>query len=120
MKENYGNLDILKELGKTKTLPFTKEQLQDNNLKNIDGESYNDVITRMNNFFDELIHSSNENDNIAVVSHGAAIKFYLSQFCKLNQNIKLVFNDNILSITSPCVLKLEFRDKKLINISQIF
>ena len=46
MKENYGNLDTLKELGKTKTLPFTKEQLQDNNLKNIDGESYNDVITR--------------------------------------------------------------------------
>lgn len=50
MKENYGKLDTLKELGKTKTLPFTKEQLQDNNLKNIDGESYNDVITRMNNF----------------------------------------------------------------------
>lgn len=48
MKENYGNLDALKKLGEGKKLSFTKEQLIDKDLKNIDGESNKEVEKRMN------------------------------------------------------------------------
>lgn len=120
MKGNYGNLDTLKNLGKIKKIPLTKEQLLDNNFKNIDGESCNDVISRMNNFFDESILSNKEKYTIAIVSHGATIKFYLSQFCNLNEKNDLVFQGNVLNIASPCVLKLKFNNKKLINIFQIY
>ena len=78
MKENYGDLKSLEDLGKTKTRPFTDEQLLDENLKNIDGESLIEVRNRMNNFFNDLINDTSWN-NVAVVSHGASIKFFLSQ-----------------------------------------
>ena len=51
MRENYGDLNALKKLGEEKKLPFTKEQLIDKELKNIDGESNNEVEKRMNEFF---------------------------------------------------------------------
>ena len=51
-------------------------------------------------------------EDIAVVSHGESIKFYLSQFCKINDKYELLYNDKILNISSPCVLKLKIKDKK--------
>lgn len=120
MKENYGNLDTLKKLGEGKKLPFTKEQLIDKDLKNIDGESNNEVVKRMDEFFNELIKRNDDNKNIAVVSHGASIKFFLSKYCSLNDGVALVYKNNVLKITSPCVLKLEIVNKKICNIKQIY
>ena len=84
MKENYGNLDALKKLCEGKKLPFTNEQLIDKELKNIDGESNKEVEKRMNEFFNELIKTNDDSKNIAVVSHGASIKFFLRNYFSLN------------------------------------
>ena len=74
----------------------------------------------MNEFFEEILNKDNILGDIAVVSHGASIKFYLSQFCKINDKYELVYNDKILNINSPCVLKLKIKDKKIQNIIQIY
>ena len=120
MKENYGNLDALKKLCEGKKLPFTNEQLIDKELKNIDGESNKEVEKRMNEFFNELIKTNDDSKNIAVVSHGASIKIFLSKYCSLNDDVELVYKNNVLKITSPCVLKLEIVNKKICNIKQIY
>ena len=47
MRENYGNLITLKELGKGRSNSFTTDQLLDENFKNFDGESRKEVTDRM-------------------------------------------------------------------------
>ena len=54
-------------------------QLLDENLKNIDGESNIEVRKRMLSFFEDLLNKYSEK-NIALVSHGAAIKYFLQNF----------------------------------------
>ena len=56
---------------------------------------------------------------IAVVSHGSSIKFFLLNWCKVNEDVKLVYNNKVLHITSPCLLKLTFRENELLNLEQI-
>ena len=52
----------------------------------------------MNEFFNELIKTSDDSRNIAVVSHGASIKFFLSKYCTLNDDVELVYKNNVLKI----------------------
>lgn len=120
MKGNYGNLENLKKMQKNKKLSYTKEQLLDEKLKNEDGESNIEVSRRMSDFFNDLINSSNSCKNIAVISHGAAIKFYLSKFCTLNKDCELKYKDRILKINSPSVFKLKIKYNKLKDITQIY
>ena len=61
----------------------------------------------------------NENKKIVIVSHGAAIKFYLMNFCTLNDEIKLEYKNNILDFSQPSVIKLEFNNYKIVNIKNI-
>ena len=56
---------------------------------------------------------------IAVVSHGGSIKFYLLSYCKVNENLNLEYKGEELNITSPCLLKLTFKGKELLNIEKI-
>ena len=73
----------------------------------------------MNNFFDKILKEY-EGKRIAVISHGGSIKFFLLNWCTVNENVKLVYKDNlILNIKSPCLLKLAFRKNELINLEQI-
>lgn len=112
--------DIKKrDTGEGKKLTFTKEQLIDNELKNIDGESNKEVAFRMNNFFNELINN-NFCENVAVISHGAAIKFYLSQICTINNDFELIYNNKILKINSPSGLKIKIEENKISDIVQIY
>ncbi len=120
MKGNYGNLENLKKMQKNKKLSYTKEQLLDEKLKNEDGESNIEVSRRMSDFFNDLINSSNSCKSIAVISHGAAIKFYLSKFCTLNKDFELKYKDRILKINSPSVFKLKIKYNKLKDITQIY
>ena len=55
MKENYGDLRSLRELGKCKSNSFTIEQLLDENLKNIEGESRKEVFERMEKIFNIIL-----------------------------------------------------------------
>ena len=69
--------------------------------------------------FDRILKKY-EGKRIAVVSHGGAIKFFLLNWCTVNDNVELVYKKNtILNIKSPCLLKLTFRKNELINLEQI-
>lgn len=118
-ERKLGNLDSLAKLKNKYAYPFTTEQLLDENLKNENGENRIEVNNRMTSFINSLLNS-NEGSRIAVVSHGAAIKFLLMNWCSLNQNFDLVYKDTILKIDSPSVIKLEFNKDSLLNLSQLY
>ena len=112
MRENYGDLKSLEELGKIKKESFTIEQLLDETLKNKDGESREEVANRMEMALEHIL-KENSGKNIAVVSHGAAIKFLLMNWCNLNKNNQIEFKDKIITLNSPGVLRLVFDDMDL-------
>ena len=118
MKESYGDLKKLEEFGKIKQNSFTIEQLLDEQLKNVDGESRMEVTKRMEKAFNRVL-SENLEKNIAIVSHGASIKFLLMKWCKLNNNNKLEFKGKTINVNSPGVLKLLFDGKDLVKLVQI-
>ena len=119
MKENYGDLEQLKELGKKKSNSFTTEQLLDENLKNVDGESRLEVSKRMEKSFNKVL-SQNKGKRIAIISHGASIKFLLMKWCKLNANNDIEYNKKIITLNSPGIIKLVFEDEKLLELKQIY
>ena len=119
---NERKLGNLKELGEfmkdKKTRDPSQEQLLDRKFKTSDGESAEDTRQRMTKFFDKILQEYNWK-KIAVVSHGGSIKFFLLNWCKVNEDVKLVYKNTVLDITSPCLLKLTFRENELVNIEQI-
>ena len=96
----------------------SQEQLLDRNFKTSDGESAEETKLRMTGFFDKILKEY-EGKKIVVVSHGGSIKFFLLNWCEVNEDVKLVYKNTILDITSPCLLKMIFRDNELINIEQL-
>lgn len=118
MKESYGDLEKLKELGKNKENSFTTEQLLDIELKNEGGESGVEVRKRMEKAFNKVL-AENIGKKIAIVSHGVAIKFLLTKWCKLNENINIEFDNKEIIVNSPGVIKLVFEGQKLIELKQI-
>ena len=118
MKENYGNLKSLVKLGESKQNTFTIEQLLDEQLKNEEGENRIEVRNRMEKAFFRVL-DENIGKNIAIISHGAAIKFLIMKWCKLNKNNQLEFNKKIITLNSPGIIKLVFRDKELIELDQL-
>ena len=117
-KENYGDLDELAELGKVKKNPYTIEQIIDRDLKCTNGESMNDTKNRFEEKINEVINN-NLGKKIAIVSHGAAIKFYLMNWCELIGK-DIVYKGNIIKIESPSITKLIFDEniqlKEMYNI----
>ena len=101
-----------------KTRDPSQEQLLDRNFKTSDGESAEDTRQRMTKFFDKILQEYN-GKKIAVVSHGGSIKFFLLNWCEVNDDVKLVYKNTVLDITSPCLLKLTFRKNELVDIEQI-
>ena len=119
-ERKLGNLKELGEFMKDKsTRDPSQEQLLDRTFRTSDGESAEQTRDRMNKFFDRILKEY-KGKKIAVVSHGGTIKFFLLNWCTVNENVKLVYNQNtILNIKSPCLLKLTFRKNELINLEQI-
>ena len=119
---NERKLGNLKELGEfmkdKKTRDPSQEQLLDRNFKTSDGESAEDTRQRMTKFFDKILQEYN-GKKIAIVSHGGSIKFFLLNWCEVNDDVKLVYKNTVLDITSPCLLKLTFRKNELVDIEQI-
>lgn len=115
-------LGNLKEIGDfmkdKKTRDPSQEQLSFREFKTSDGESAEDTRKRMTKFFDKILNEY-EGKKITVVSHGGSIKFFLLNWCEVNKDIKLVYKDTILEITSPCLLKMTFRKNELVNLEQI-
>ena len=119
-ERKLGNLKELGEFMKDKsTRDPSQEQLLDRTFRTSDGESAEQTRERINKFFDKILKEY-EGKRIAVISHGGSIKFFLLNWCKVNENVKLVYKDDlILNIKSPCLLKLTFRKNELINLEQI-
>ena len=113
------NLNELAEFMKNKnTRDPSQEQLLDRKFKTSDGESAEETNQRMTKFFDRILKEY-AGKKIAVISHGGSIKFFLLNWCQVNKEVKLVYKDAVLNITSPCLLKMTFRDSELINIKQL-
>ena len=119
-ERKLGNLQELGEFMKDKnTRDPSQEQLLDRTFRTSDGESAEQTRERMNKFFDKILKEY-EGKRIAVISHGGSIKFFLLNWCTVNENVKLVYNKNtILNIKSPCLLKLTFRKDELIDLEQL-
>ena len=86
-------------------------------MKNINGENRVEVNKRMTNALNKVL-KQNKGKNIVIVSHGAAIKFLLMNWCKLNEDCKLVYdNKTIIDLKSPSAIKMEFEGENLENLS---
>ena len=119
-ERKLGNLKELGEFMKDKrTRDPSQEQLLNRTFRTSDGESAEQTRDRMNKFFDKILKEY-KGQRIAVISHGGSIKFFLLNWCTVNANVQLVYNENIiLNIKSPCLLKLTFKENKLIDLEQI-
>lgn len=118
-ERKLGNLKELGEFMKDKaTRDPSQEQLLARTFRTSDGESADQTRERMNKFFDKILKEY-EGKRIAIISHGGSIKFFLLNWCEVNKDVKLVYKDIVLDITSPCLLKMTFRENKLMNIEQI-
>ncbi len=118
-ERRLGNLKELGEFMKDKkTRDPSQEQLLYREFKTTNGESAEDTRERMTKFFNRILKEY-EGKKIVVVSHGGSIKFFLLNWCEVNEDVKLVYNNTVLDITSPCLLKMTFRANELIDIEQI-
>ncbi len=118
-ERKLGNLDELAIFMKDKkTRDPSQEQLLFPKFKTSDGESAEDTNKRISEFLDEILDTYN-GKKVAIISHGGSIKFMLLNWCKVNKDIKLEYKNNVLNITSPCLLKLTFNNKELLELEQI-
>ena len=118
-ERKLGNLKELAEFMKNKkTRDPSQEQLLDRKFKTSDGESAEETNQRMTRFLDRILKEYG-GKKIVVVSHGGSIKFFLLNWCGVNEDVNLVYKNKVLDITSPCLLKMTFRDNELINIEQL-
>ena len=118
-ERKLGNLKEIEMFMKNKsTKDPSQEQLLDRKFKTSYGESAEETNKRMTEFLN-MILKEYSGKKVAIVSHGGSIKFLLLNWCKVNENIKLVYKNKVLDITSPCLLKLTFKGKELINIEQL-
>lgn len=118
-ERKLGNLKELAEFMKNKKKRDpSQEQLLDRKFKTSDGESAEETKLRMTKFFDRILKEY-DGKKIVVVSHSGAIKFFLLNWCEVNEDVKLVYKNTILDITSPCLLKMTFRNNELIDLEQI-
>lgn len=118
-ERKLGNIeDLAKFMNDKETRDPSREQLAFPEFKTRDGESANDTNKRMNEFISEILEKYKEK-RITVVSHGGSIKFYLLSYCNVNERLNLEYKGKELDITSPCLLKLTFRNNELVNLEQI-
>lgn len=100
---------------------YTKEQLVNPKLKGIDGENCKEVMERMEKTLQRIVRESKQ-QKIAVVSHGAGIKFYLSKYCKIDENFNFIYKGKIIfkeNLESPDIIELKFENGNLKEIEKI-
>ena len=118
-ERKLGNIeDLSKFMNDKETRDPSREQLAFPEFKTRDGESANDTNKRMNEFIGEILEKY-KGKRIAIVSHGGSIKFYLLSYCKVNERLNLEYKGKELVITSPCLLKMTFRNKELVNLERM-
>lgn len=117
-ERKLGNLEDLSRWMKNKTIGVVQAYLQDRKWKARDGESCEEATKRVTDFLQKILKEY-EGKRIALVSHGALIRFLLTNWCEVNQDIKLVFHNKIIEIKEPSITKLTFDNQKLLDIESI-
>lgn len=118
-ERKLGNIeDLAKFMADKETRDPSREQLAFPEFKTRDGESAIETKIRMNDFIEEILENY-EVKRIAVISHGGAIKFYLLNYCEVNEKLNLKYKGKELDIKSPCLLKLIFNGNKLVKLEQL-
>lgn len=101
---------------------FGLRQNNDENYKVGDGESQKEVRERVYKALMEVVDKYKDK-RIVIVSHGSAILWLLKQWCRVDLvdkyvtfNDKVILEDNVFNCTT---FKLEFDDKRLVDIEKI-
>lgn len=97
--------------------PYTIEQMLNPKLKCTNGESMEEVKVRMDDSI-RRIAQENVGKKVAIVSHGAAIKFFLMNWCKLS-GAYLSYKGNFIRVNSPGIIKILIEDGSVVNIETI-
>ena len=117
-ERKLGNLKDLSSWMENKTIGVVQAYLLDKKWKAREGESCEEATERITLFLKEIL-KENMGKRIVLVSHGALISFLLTNWCELNEETKLVFNDKIIEIKEPSITKLTFDAQKLLNIETV-
>ena len=117
-ERKLGNLEDLSKWMKNKPFGVVQAYLQDKKWKAREGESCEESTERVTIFLQKIL-KENMGKKIVLVSHGALISFLLTNWCELNEEMKLVFNNKIIEIKEPSITKLTFDKQKLTNIESI-
>lgn len=117
-ERKLGNLEDLAKWMENKTFGVVQAYLQDRKWKAREGESCEEATKRVTLFLKNIL-KENKGKRVVLVSHGALISFLLTNWCDLNEEMKLVFNNKIIEIKEPSITKLTFNNQKLINIELI-
>ena len=64
------------------------------------------------------IAQENVGKKVAIVSHGAAIKFFLMNWCKLS-GAYLYYKGNCIRVNSPGIIKIMIEDEEVTSIETI-
>ena len=117
-ERKLGNLEDLSKWMENKSCGVVQAYLQDKKWKAREGESCEEATKRVTLFLQKILKEYS-GKRIALVSHGALISFLLTNWCKLNEEMNLVFKDKIIEIKEPSITKLSFDDQKLVTIETI-
>lgn len=121
-ERHYGDFD-----DNTNKEEFWINQFKDENLKNIKGESQKEVRKRFDDKINYILDNSSNNE-IVIVSHNAAILFYLLKYCNLisaeiPKKLTIGYKNKVLIeegiMKSPSIMKLVFDNNTLIDIEYI-
>ncbi len=117
-ERKLGNLEDLSKWMKNKKFGVVQAYLQDRKWKAKEGESCEEATKRVTAFVQKILNE-NKGKRIVLVSHGALISFLLSNWCELNEEMKLIFNNKVIEIKEPSITKLTFENQELLNIEPI-
>ena len=102
---------------------FGLRQNNDENYKMGDGESQKEVRERVYRALIDVIDEYKDKI-VVIVSHGSAILWLLKQWCDIDlKNKCIIFNDKQIlydNIFNCTTFKLEFDNKKLVDIEKVF
>lgn len=117
-ERKLGSLDDLSKWMKDKPYGVVQSYLLDRTYKGKDGESCEEATERIVEFI-KFILKEFKGKRIALVSHGALISFLLARWCKLDNQARLIWKDDVVEVKEPSITKLIFNDEVLDNIISV-
>jgi len=117
-ERKLGSIEDLAKWMKDKKYGVVQSYLLDREYKGKDGESCNEATKRVTEFVNYILKEYKEK-RIAIISHGALLSFLLTNWCSLNDDVKLIWNNRMIEIKEPSITKLVFEENSLIDIESI-